>query len=126
METGIISFGQFFDNFIPELFPVKHNDLFPVEDAVSLVAPFWSDGYTSPKMGGVFYHIYSDTESPVMIQASDDLTKFTGGFNATWLMVVTWDKVLDYLSPSYQVQSAFHILSTWTVLFIQFFVVSIA
>ena len=36
-------------------------ELFPIDEAISVVAPFWSDVYMTRGLGSVFYHVYSDT-----------------------------------------------------------------
>ena len=61
---------------------------------MSIVAPFWSDVDTSG-VGNVYYHVYTETRSPLIGRANEELASFTGDstINTTWLMVVTWDGV---------------------------------
>ena len=94
-SNGLISFGYPFIQHYPELFPIIEN--------LSIVAPFWSNVNTGSGVGNIYYHLYTDTRSPLLLHASKELSQFTGDFNITWLMVVTWDRVPQYQGSLTQV-----------------------
>jgi hypothetical protein len=85
ISNGYISFGYPFISSSPELFPLNAY--------TGVVAPFWSDVDTSAGVGNIYYHIYTNADSPPMVRACRELSRFTGHFSTKWLLVATWDKV---------------------------------
>ena len=96
-SNGLISFGNPFTSFNPQHFPIGIN--------FAVVAPFWSDVDISNGVGNIYYHLYRDAQSPLVLHASEELTSFTGNFNSTWLMVVTWDGVPQFAGSLTEVSS---------------------
>ena len=87
-SNGLISFGYPFIQHQPQQFPIT--------EMLAVIAPFWSNVNIGSGVGNIYYHLYTDTRSSLLLRASKELSQFTGDFNSTWLMVVTWDGVPQY------------------------------
>ena len=73
-----------------------------------MLAPYWSNvDCRSSFINGrskVFYHVYSDSQegsNVTLSEASADVKKlhnrpFAKDFNASWVLVVTWEKLRPY------------------------------
>ena len=86
--NGIISFVAAVSQHSP--------DPFPLSDRRQIIAPFWSDVNTNN--GGTILYRQS-TDSDLLRRATDDVRRaFLGHttFRATWIFVVTWDRVAFY------------------------------
>lgn len=83
--NGIVSFGKPFYAWRSELFPGTHH--------TTLVAPFWSDIDIRGPDGNVYYHVYDDPHSPLVVRASREVNESVAAFDAHWVLVVTWDNV---------------------------------
>ena len=98
-SNGFITFGYPYASYIPKQFPISQS--------LSIVAPFWSDVDISDGIGNIYYHVYAETQSPLIARANEELALFTGEFmiNTTWLMVVTWDGVPQFLGSLVKVRN---------------------
>ena len=83
---------------------------------MAIIAPFWAktDQYVAFKAGHskVYYHVYQDTKdnnasnidtlkmASRHVQRYDRSGKFSN-FNATWVLVVTWEKLCPYVYYPY-------------------------
>ena len=83
---------------------------------MAIIAPFWAttDQYVAFKAGHskVYYHVYQDTKdnnaqnsdtlkmASRHVQCYDKSGKFSN-FNATWVLVVTWEKLCPYVYYPY-------------------------
>jgi fibulin 1/2 len=87
-SNGLISFDYPF---------IEHQlQLFPITENVSVVAPFWSYVNTGSGLGNIYYHVYADIRSPLLLHANKDLSLTTDNFNSTWVLVVTYDGVPQF------------------------------
>lgn len=89
----MISFAQPFTHPIPSLFP---SDLTFISSAF-LLAPFWSD-VDATIYGAIFYEVHSGSNSSLISQVNSFISNRTGNeFTGTWMLVVQWDEVRQYL-----------------------------
>lgn len=86
--NGDVSFGKKYGRHIPEPFPLSESH--------KLIAIFWTDIDTS-KVGNIYYRITLDAntlqDGTALILSSFPNIKY---FSASWMMVVTWEKVTVY------------------------------
>lgn len=86
--NGDVSFDKKFGSHVPKPFPLSEND--------KLIAIFWTDIDTT-KIGNVYYRISLDDntlqDGTALILSSFPNIKY---FLASWMMVVTWEKVVVY------------------------------
>ena len=78
---------------------------------MGIIAPFWAttDTYFAFKNGHskVYYQVYRQTEktsNEILAMASKDVKSYNGRFSdfeATWVLVVTWEKLCPYVYYSY-------------------------
>ena len=75
---------------------------------MAVIAPFWatSDTYSAFRDGQskVYYQVYTESkESPsdILALATKDVRRYATGFSkfeATWVLVVTWEKLCPYVN----------------------------
>ena len=92
--NGLISFGNPFTRFNPELFPIEFR---------YLVAPFWSDVDIS-RTGSIRYQVYSNGSRETEI-ISQFISEENFIFTAEWMLIVEWNRVPQFGGPSYQVNT---------------------
>ena len=78
---------------------------------MGVIAPFWAttDTYFAFRASHskVYYHVYKPTEensAEILNIATKDVQRYTGGFanfKATWVLVVTWEKLCPYVYYRY-------------------------
>ena len=80
---------------------------------MAIIAPFWAttDTYFAFRDGHskVYYQVYSQTKessSEILKRASQDVTRYDEGdkfanFAASWVLVVTWQKLCPYVYYPY-------------------------
>ena len=80
---------------------------------MAIIAPFWAttDTYFAFRDGHskVYYQVYSQTQeksSEILKRASQDVKLYSNGdkfgnFNASWVLVVTWQKLCPYVYYPY-------------------------
>ena len=91
--NGVISFQQPFTHPVPYIFP---SELTFISSAF-LLAPFWSDVDISI-YGSIFYEVHSGANSSLISQVSSFISNHTGNdFIGTWMLVVQWDQVHEYI-----------------------------
>ena len=92
---GVLSFGDPFRHFSPELFPLSNH-----EDDV-LIAPFWDDIETRDT--GDIYFRFSE-EEPLINQIGKNISDaFKVSFTPSSLFIATWDGVVSSSGPNYKV-----------------------
>ena len=74
---------------------------------MAVIAPFWAttDTYHAFRAGfsKVYYHVYKpkteDSSTDILGIATEHVQRYTGkfaNFEATWVLVVTWEKLCPY------------------------------
>ena len=73
---------------------------------MGIIAPFWAttDSYFAFRynLSKVYYQVYNQTHeksNETLAMASEHVKSYTGGFDdfeATWVLVVTWEKLCPY------------------------------
>ena len=92
--NGLISFGNSFTRFNPELFPIEFQ---------YLVAPFWSD-IDIRRRGSIRYQVYFNGSRETEI-VSQFISEENFIFTAEWMLIVEWNRVPQFGRPSYQVNT---------------------
>ena len=92
--NGLISFGNRFTEFFPELFPIEFR---------YLVAPFWSD-VDIRQTGSIRYQVYSNGSTETEI-VSQFISEENFIFSAEWMLIVEWNRVPQFGGPSSQVNT---------------------
>ena len=83
--NGVVSFDEPVRQFTPDSFPLESSPI---------VAPFWADVDTTRNDGRV--HFRQSVNPTLLSRASTDVRTHAAGFDtfqATWLLIVTWDNV---------------------------------
>ena len=78
---------------------------------MGIIAPFWATTDTNFAFinghSKVYYQVYrqtQETSNEILAMASNHVKSYTGGFDdfaATWVLVVTWEKLCPYVYYSY-------------------------
>ena len=94
-NNGPLSFGEEFRDYTPEPFPLNAN---------TLIAPFWDDIDNSVG-GSISFRLTMDTDD--IQRAREDVlgANFAevDSFTPTYLLIVTWYRVPEYLQSNQQV-----------------------
>ncbi|XP_071941000.1 uncharacterized protein [Antedon mediterranea] len=98
-ENGVIAFIE--ENAEKYGYPNAYDNGFSGDSAQAmLIAPFWTDVDLTQEYGDVYYQVHDTYDSVIMdanqrIQNNQDTSSLQ--FNGTWMLVVTWYQVPQYL-----------------------------
>ena len=105
-NNGNLSPGEFFSEFLPQMFPL---------DSSTIIAVFWADSDTRPDGSGEVWYRASTTTTLVQKAKSDIKKAYPSVSDVEYIFIATWNSIGYYNSKTNKVILFLDSLRKWYV-----------